>query len=147
MQGESAATSCYSNAAVAQPADDDLAEAAIDASANLATATAVYRCIVATLTDVNSRLAKQLEESDQALKEIRALLKKERNDRGVHKPFAPSLDNYCWPRGYKISKNHTSVNCMFPKNGHTCEATKSNNMGGSQANNELLVGATSTYNS
>jgi hypothetical protein len=45
MQGESAATSYYANAAVAQP-EDDLAEAAIDAFANLATATAVDRGIV-----------------------------------------------------------------------------------------------------
>jgi hypothetical protein len=34
--------------------------------------------IVGTLTDANPCLAKQLEESDQELKEIRALLKKER---------------------------------------------------------------------
>jgi hypothetical protein len=47
------------------------------------------------LIDVNSRLAKQLEESAQALKEIRVMLKKDRNDRGTCKPFAPSLDNYC----------------------------------------------------
>jgi hypothetical protein len=41
MQGESAATSGYANAAVAQPADDDLVEGSIDSFANLATATAV----------------------------------------------------------------------------------------------------------
>jgi hypothetical protein len=42
IQCESAATSGYANAVVAQP-DDDLAEAAIDAFANLASATAVDR--------------------------------------------------------------------------------------------------------
>jgi hypothetical protein len=42
MQGESAATSGYSNDDVSQP-DEDLAEAAIDAFANLASATAVDR--------------------------------------------------------------------------------------------------------
>jgi hypothetical protein len=51
------------------------------------------RGIVATLSDANSRLANQLEESAQALKEIRALLKKERSDRTPHKPFASSHDN------------------------------------------------------
>jgi hypothetical protein len=59
IQGGSAVTSRYSNASVAQPTDDDLAEAAIDAFANLATATTVDRAIVATLTDANSLLAKQ----------------------------------------------------------------------------------------
>jgi hypothetical protein len=59
MQGKSTATSRYANAAVAQQ-EDDLAKSAIDAFANLATATAVDRDIVATLTDTNSRLARQL---------------------------------------------------------------------------------------
>jgi hypothetical protein len=90
--------------------------------------------IVATLTDESYRLAKQLEESALALKKIRDLFKKERNDHGTRKPFAPSLDDYCWNHGCKIAKNHTSVNCRFPKNGHKRESTKSNNMGGSQAN-------------
>jgi hypothetical protein len=53
-----------------------LAEAALDAFANLTTATAVDHEILATLTEANYRLAKQLKESAQALKEIRALLKK-----------------------------------------------------------------------
>jgi hypothetical protein len=56
VQGETAAASEYANAAVAQPVDDDLAEAAIDFFASLATATALSRDIVATLTDANSRL-------------------------------------------------------------------------------------------
>jgi hypothetical protein len=65
-----------------------LAEAAIDAFANLASATAVDRAIVATLTEANACLAKQLEESAQALKEVKALIKKERSDRVACKSFA-----------------------------------------------------------
>jgi hypothetical protein len=110
-----------------------LAEAAIDAFANLASATAVDRAIVATLTEANARLAKQLEESAQALKEVKALLEKELSDRVSRKPFAPSVDNYCWSHGYKLARKHTSMNCVYPKTGHKKEATKSNNMGGSQA--------------
>jgi hypothetical protein len=53
---------------VAQPADEDLSGAAIDAFANLATATAVDRGIIATLTEANSRFTKQLEDSSQTLK-------------------------------------------------------------------------------
>jgi hypothetical protein len=117
MQGESGGTSGYAHAAVAQP-DENLTEAAIDAFANLASATAVEQSIVATLTEANSRLAKQLEDSSQALKEVKALLKKERGDRVSHRPFAPSVDNYCWSHGYKLARNHTSMSCLHPKPGH-----------------------------
>jgi hypothetical protein len=74
-----------------------------------------------------------LEESAQALKEVKALLKKERGDRVSRRPFAPSVDNYYWSHGYKLARNHTSMNCLHPKPGHKKEATKSNNMGGYQA--------------
>jgi hypothetical protein len=100
---------------VAQPVDEDLAEAAIDAFANLATATAVEFGSVATLTEVNSCVTKQLEDSSQTLKEIRGLLKKERNKHSSRKTFAPPNDNYCWTHGYKIERNHTSENCLYPK--------------------------------
>jgi hypothetical protein len=107
-QGETAAASGYANATVAQPADEDLAGSAIDAFENLATSTAVDRGIVATLTEANSCLTKQLEDSSQTLKEIRALLKNERNNRSSCKTVAPPNDNYYWTHGYKIARNHTS---------------------------------------
>jgi hypothetical protein len=64
MQGESAATAGYhsANADVAQT-EDQLAEATIGALANLATATAADRGVVATLTEANARLVKQLEDN------------------------------------------------------------------------------------
>jgi hypothetical protein len=141
------AASGYSNADVAQPADDDLAEAAMDSFANLAKSTSAYRGIVSTSTDESYRLTKQLEENSQTLKDIRALLKKERNDRGYRRPFAPSIDNYCWTHDYKIARNKTIESCMYPKIGHKHEATKNNNMGGSQANKELVVGEKLKHNS
>jgi hypothetical protein len=59
--------------------------------------------VVAQLTESNSRLAKQLEDNATALKEVKALLKKERAERanGVNserpprRTFTPSSDNYC----------------------------------------------------
>jgi hypothetical protein len=53
----------------------------IGALANLETATATDRGVVATLTEENSRLAKQLEDLSNELKYIKALLKKERAER------------------------------------------------------------------
>jgi hypothetical protein len=96
----------------------------------------VDRGIVATLTEVNSRFTKQLEDGSQTLKEIKALLKKERNSRSSHKTFAPPNNNYCWTHGYKIARNHTSENCLYQKTGHKREETKDDNLGGSQANKE-----------
>jgi hypothetical protein len=79
MQGESAATAGYhsSNAAMTQN-EDQMAEATIGALANLATATAADRGVVAALTQANSRLAKQLEENSSELRELKALLHQER---------------------------------------------------------------------
>jgi hypothetical protein len=64
MQGESAETSGYhsANAAVGQ-AEDQMAEATIGALANLATETAEYRGVVATLTEANARLVKHIEDN------------------------------------------------------------------------------------
>jgi hypothetical protein len=78
MQGESAATAGYrsANAAVGQT-EDQLAEATIGALANLATATAADRGVVATLTEANTRLVKQLEDNLNELRELNALIKKE----------------------------------------------------------------------
>jgi predicted NAD-dependent protein-ADP-ribosyltransferase YbiA (DUF1768 family) len=63
MQGESTATSGHhaANAAVCQT-EDQMAEATIGALANPATATASDRGVVATPTEANVNLAKQLKD-------------------------------------------------------------------------------------
>jgi hypothetical protein len=58
MQGETVGAQGYANAAVDQ-SEDDLAEQALGAFANLVTTTDVYRGVVAQLTEANSRLAKE----------------------------------------------------------------------------------------
>jgi hypothetical protein len=137
MQGEYAATAGYhsANAAVTQT-EDHMAEATIGALANLVTATAADRGTVAALTQANSRLAKQLENNSSELKEIKDLLNKERLDKRVPKRFNPSASNYCWTRGYKVGSTHTSLTCKLPRPSHKMEATRVDNMGGSQANRE-----------
>jgi hypothetical protein len=113
-----------------------MAEATIGALANLATATAADRGVVATLTEANAHLAKQLEDNSNDLRELKALLKKEITERRGQRSFNPHPNNYCWTHGYKVSNTHTSLSCNFPKQGHKREATRSDNMGGSQANKE-----------
>jgi hypothetical protein len=77
MQCESAATAGYhsTNAAVEQT-KDQMAEATIGALANLATATAADLGVSATLTEANARLDMQLEDNSNALRELKALIKK-----------------------------------------------------------------------
>jgi hypothetical protein len=126
MQGETIGAQAFANAAVTQASEDDLAEQALGTFANLATETAVDRNVVAQLTDANSRLAKQLEYNATSIKEVKALLKKERaerasggnTDRPPRRSFTPSSDNYCWSHGYKVARTHTSQTCMYPKEGH-----------------------------
>jgi hypothetical protein len=82
MQGETAAHAGFhsANAAMTQN-EDQMAEATIGALANLATATAADRGAVAALTQANSRLVKQLEETASELSELKALFHQERRDK------------------------------------------------------------------
>jgi hypothetical protein len=69
MQGETAATAGYHSANAAMTHNEyQMAEATIGALANLATATAADRGVVAALTQANSRLVKQLEENSSELR-------------------------------------------------------------------------------
>jgi hypothetical protein len=144
MQGETVGAQWFANAAVTQASKYDLAEQALGAFANLATATAVDRSVVSQLTEANSCLAKQLEDNATSLKDVKALLKKERaerarggnSERPPCRSFTPSSDNYCWSHGYQVARTHTIQNCRYPKEGHQREATKAKNMGGSQVNKD-----------
>jgi hypothetical protein len=113
-----------------------LAESTIGALANLATATAADRGVVATLTEANARLVKQLEDNSNELRELKALIKKERVEKRGQRIFNTSPSNYFWTHGYKVVNTHTSLSCNLPKQGHKREATQANNMEGSQANKE-----------
>jgi hypothetical protein len=108
-----------------------MAQAAIRALANLATATAADSGVVATLTETNANLVKQLEENSNELRELKALIKKERFEKRGQRTFNSSPNNYCWTHGYKVANTHTSLSCNFPKQGHKREATRTDNMGGS----------------
>jgi hypothetical protein len=137
MQGESAATAGYHsvNAAVVQT-EDQMAEPTIGALSNLATATAADQGVMATLTQANARLVKKLEDNSNELRELKALINKERVEKLGQRSFNPSTNNYCWTHGYKAGNTHTSLASKLPKPGHKKEATRADNMGGSQANKE-----------
>jgi hypothetical protein len=137
MQVESAANAGYHSAnAVVTQNEDQMAEATIGALAKLEKATAADRGVVEALTQANYRLAKQLEENSSELRELKALLNQERRDKQGPRSFNPSASNYCWTHGYKVGKTHTSLTCNTPEPGHKAEATRAENMGGSQVNRE-----------
>jgi hypothetical protein len=95
MQGEYAATAGdhSANAAVGQT-EDQLAEATIGVLANLLTATVADRGVVATLAEANARLVKQLEDNSNKLRELKALIRKERVEKRGQRIFNPSHNNY-----------------------------------------------------
>jgi hypothetical protein len=95
MQGESAATAGYysANAAVSHT-EDQMAEATIGALANLSTATAADRGVVIALTQANASLVKKLEDNSNELRELKALIKKERTEKRGQRSFNPSPSNY-----------------------------------------------------
>jgi hypothetical protein len=113
-----------------------MAEATIGALSNLATATASDQGVVAALTQANACMAKQLEDNSNELRELNALLKKERSEKRGQSSFNPSPSNYCWTHGYKVGSTHTSLTCKLPRPVHKTEATRADNMGGSQATRE-----------
>jgi hypothetical protein len=100
MQGESAATAGYHSAnAAGCHTEDKMAEATIGALANLATATEADRGMVAALTQANVRLVKQLEDNSNELRELKALIKKERTEKCGQRSFNPSPRNYFYTHG------------------------------------------------
>jgi hypothetical protein len=74
------------------------------------------------------------------------LIKKERVEKRGQRSFNTSPNNYCWTHGYKVGNTHKSLSCNLPKQGHKREATRANNMGGSQASKEWRTGATTLNN-
>jgi hypothetical protein len=90
--------------------------------------------VVAALTQANSCLAKQLENNSSELRELKALLENERRENRGPIRFNPSASNHYSTHGYKVGSTHRSLTCKLPKPGHKKEATRADNIGGSQAN-------------
>jgi hypothetical protein len=137
MQGETAASAGYHSANAAMTHNEDhMAESTIGSLANLATATAADRGLVAALAQDNSRLVKQLEETASELRELKTLLNQEHHDRRGPRSFTSSSSTCCWTHGYKVGKTHTVLTYKTRNPGHKADATRADNIGGSQVNKE-----------
>jgi hypothetical protein len=95
MKGETAAHAGFHSARGAMfQTEDNMAKDSIGALANMAIATAADRGVVAALTQANSRLVKQLEETSTELRELKALFHQDRRDRRGPRNLAAPVTNY-----------------------------------------------------
>jgi hypothetical protein len=131
----------------ANNAMDSFVNNTADAFANLATATASDRQMLADLTTTNKEITKQLAAKDTEIAQLKAKvqdLQRNRNprdtiyrgSRGENRDTATrrfSNSNYCWTHGHDIAISHTSQSCLYPGDGHQRDATKSNTKGGSKS--------------
>ncbi len=80
----------------------------------------------------NAANTKQLDRFEEMFSILTARLEKMEN--AQKKPRQPRKDygGYCWSHGYLVKADHTSHTCRNKKPGHKDEATRDNNMGGSQ---------------
>jgi hypothetical protein len=101
-----------------------------DAFANLATATASDRKLIAQLaskdTDI-TKLKTQLETCN-----TRTLA--HRDGPARPRPRRYNNTNYCWTHGWDVHESHTSLTCNCQATGHKTSATRSSTMGGTDAN-------------
>jgi hypothetical protein len=116
---------------------DELMQDTAEAIAQLATATASDRGIVATLTTTNSKLAAQLEAAHALIAQLKneiATLKSNIKPawQGQRPVKTTNNDSYCWSHGYQVEKSHTSATCNMKKSGHQDAANKGSTMGGVQ---------------
>jgi hypothetical protein len=125
--------------------DDSMLETA-EAIAQLATATASDRGMLATLTTANAKLANQLEAAHALIAQLKSEIASLKSKikpawQGQRPTKTTNNDSYCWSHGYQVAKSHTSATCNVRKNGHQEAATKIDTMGGVQWGKEWRGGA------
>jgi hypothetical protein len=87
--------------------------------------------------EADAHLVNKLKDNSNELRELKSLIKKERFEKRGQRSFNPAPHIHCWTHNYKVDNTHTSLNCNFPKQGHKREATRTDNMGGSQTRNDV----------
>jgi hypothetical protein len=128
------------NMMIEQSRDDSMQDT-FDAIAQLATATASDRGMVATLTTTNAKLANQLEAAHALIVQLKNKITTLKNKikpawQGQRPVKTTNNDSYCWSHGYQVAKWHTSAACNMKRSGHQDAATKIDTMGGVQSGKE-----------
>jgi hypothetical protein len=107
------------------------------AIAQLVTATASDRGMVAMLTTINAKLAAQLEADHPLIAQLKSeivtlKIKIKPVGQGQRPTRTTNNDSYFLSHGYQVTKTHTSATCNVRKTGHQETATKVITMGGVQ---------------
>jgi phage shock protein A len=89
---------------------------AVDAIAQLATATASDQGTVATLTTTNAKLATQPEAAHAQIAQLKSEIATLKNKikpawQGQRTTKTTNNDSYCLSHGYQVAKSHTSATC------------------------------------
>jgi hypothetical protein len=107
---------------IEQGPDESMQETA-ESIAQLATATALDRGTVATLTTTNAKLATQLEAAHALIAQLKSeivtlKIKIKPVWQGQRPTRTFNNDSYCWSHGYQVARSHTSATCNVRKTGH-----------------------------
>jgi uncharacterized protein YlxW (UPF0749 family) len=99
---------------------DETMQDTVDATAQLATATASDRGTMATLTTTNAKLATKLEAAHAQIAQLKNEIAKLKNKikpawKGQRPVKTTNNDGYCWLHGYQVAKLHTSATCNMKK--------------------------------
>jgi predicted RNase H-like nuclease (RuvC/YqgF family) len=116
---------------------DESIQDTVDAISQLATATALDRGTVATLTTTNDTLATKHEAAHAQIAQLKNEIATLKNKiklawQGQRPVKTTNNDSYCWSHGYQVAKSHTRATCNMKKSGHQDAANKSNTIGGVQ---------------
>lgn len=117
----------------ANAAQENMWNETAEALANLASAQAVDRAAMTTLTNTVNSLTDQLRKEKEDTKTLKNKLRdvqRTRNNRNTDR------GGYCWSHGFNVAPSHNSTTCKNKKPGHKDDATRDNNMGGSQLGKE-----------
>ena len=94
-----------------------------------------------TISDITLQIGQANAKLAEAQSSIETLTSKlaqtgNRPNRPTKNPTGPvdmtlmEKDSYCWSHGFNMKKGNNSSTCIFQKQGHMTEATRSNTMGG-----------------
>ena len=132
----------------ANNAMDSFVNDTADAFANLATATASDRQMMADLTATNKDLTQLVSKRDAELSTLKAKLRSlqsnPRNPSGTPRERDSTKcrynnENYCWTHGWDIHNTHTSQSCNYPAEGHIRDATRADTKGGRNHNKDKIA--------
>jgi hypothetical protein len=86
----------------------------------------------ANMQELVTLFKKEMENLEKKLEAKISLICQPVGEKPKRPPRIINNNTYCWTHGYRVSATHTSKTCTSRATGHQEEATRSNNMGGSQ---------------